>query len=123
MSAKAKRHQPVANPPAKKTNPDGSDAAAKPCLACPRPAGYLVQLLLVALYMSTYDEVSVPASCESEQPRPFTLMQLLKQQVGYKSTRCKCGRRACVMQLLVNLCCLRRRKPTQTAATQQLSQT
>ena len=90
-------------PPAKKTNPDGRDAAANSVLACPRPAGYLVQLLLVALYMSTYDEVSVlsmSASCESEQNRPFTLMQLFKQQVGYKSTRCKCGRRACVMQHL-----------------------
>jgi hypothetical protein len=43
-------------PPAKNTSPDASDAAAKSARACPRPAGYVVQLLLVALYMSTYDD-------------------------------------------------------------------
>ena len=40
-------------PPAKNTRPDGNDAAANPNRACPRPLGNLVQLLLVALYMST----------------------------------------------------------------------
>jgi hypothetical protein len=44
------------SPPAKKTNPDANDAAARPLRACPRPLGYVVQLLLVALYMSTYDD-------------------------------------------------------------------
>jgi hypothetical protein len=48
-------------PPAKNTSPDANDAAAKQHRACPRPAGYVVQLLLVALYMSTYDE-EVPLS-------------------------------------------------------------
>jgi hypothetical protein len=43
-------------PPAKKTNPDANDAAARKSRACPRPVGYVVQLLLVALYISTYDE-------------------------------------------------------------------
>jgi hypothetical protein len=47
-------------PPAKNTSPDASDAAAKPLRACPRPAGYVVQLLLVALYMSTYDDAMRP---------------------------------------------------------------
>jgi hypothetical protein len=40
-------------PPAKKTSPDANDAPAKPERACPRPVEYLVQVLLVALYMST----------------------------------------------------------------------
>jgi len=40
-------------PPAKNTRPDGNDAAAKEYRACPRPVGNVVQLLLVALYMST----------------------------------------------------------------------
>jgi len=40
-------------PPAKNTRPDGNDAAAKRFRACPRPVGNVVQLLLVALYMST----------------------------------------------------------------------
>ena len=43
-------------PPAKNTNPDANDAAARKPRACPRPVGYVVQLLLVALYMSTYDD-------------------------------------------------------------------
>jgi hypothetical protein len=43
-------------PPAMNTNPDANDAAARSARACPRPVGYVVQLLLVALYMSTYDE-------------------------------------------------------------------
>jgi hypothetical protein len=47
-------------PPAKNTSPDANDAAAKLLRACPRPAGYVVQLLLVALYMSTYDERLLP---------------------------------------------------------------
>jgi hypothetical protein len=47
-------------PPAKKTNPDANDAAARAPRACPRPVGYVVQLLLVALYMSTYDELVFP---------------------------------------------------------------
>jgi hypothetical protein len=49
-----------AQPPAKNTSPDASDAAAKTYRACPRPAGYVVQLLLVALYMSTYDDKPLP---------------------------------------------------------------
>ncbi len=49
------KNAPVA-PPAKNTNPDANDAAARPFRACPRPVGYVVQLLLVALYMSTYDD-------------------------------------------------------------------
>ena len=40
-------------PPAKNTRPDGNDAAANPHRACPRPVGNVVQLLSVALYMST----------------------------------------------------------------------
>jgi hypothetical protein len=44
-------HAPV-QPPAKNTSPDANDAAAKWPRACPRPAGNVVQLLLVALYMS-----------------------------------------------------------------------
>jgi hypothetical protein len=40
-------------PPAKNTRPDGNDAAANKYRACPRPVGNRVQLLLVALYMST----------------------------------------------------------------------
>ncbi len=51
---------PVVKPPAKKTNPDANDAAARAPRACPRPVGYAVQLLLVALYMSTYDDVIEP---------------------------------------------------------------
>ena len=43
------------SPPAKKTNPDANDAAAILSRACPRPVRCVVQLLLVALYMSTYD--------------------------------------------------------------------
>jgi hypothetical protein len=50
---------PVA-PPAKNTNPDANDAAARPFRACPRPVGYLDQLLLVALYTSTYDDALLP---------------------------------------------------------------
>jgi hypothetical protein len=49
-----------AQPPAKNTSPDANDAAAKWLRACPRPAGYVVQLLLVALYMSTNDESALP---------------------------------------------------------------
>jgi hypothetical protein len=45
-------HAPV-QPPEKNTSPEVNDAAAKWLRACPRPAGYVVQLLLVALYMST----------------------------------------------------------------------
>ena len=48
------------SPPAKKTNPDANDAAARAPRACPRPVGYAVQLLLVALYISTYDDVVEP---------------------------------------------------------------
>ena len=44
---------PDIRPPAKNTRPDGNDAAAKSYRACPRPVGNVVQLLLVALYMST----------------------------------------------------------------------
>jgi hypothetical protein len=47
-------------PPAKNTNPDANDAAARLPRDCPRPAGYVVQLLLVALYMSTYDDWALP---------------------------------------------------------------
>ncbi len=54
------RSAPVKKPPAKKTNPDANDAAARKPRACPRPVGYVVQLLLVALYMSTYDERPSP---------------------------------------------------------------
>ncbi len=45
-----------AKPPAKNTNPDTSDAAAKQQRASPRPSGYVDQLLLVALYRSMYEE-------------------------------------------------------------------
>ncbi len=48
---------PDDQPPAKKTKPDGKDAAAKYPRACPRPFGYLVQLLLVTLYISMYDDM------------------------------------------------------------------
>jgi hypothetical protein len=42
------------------TKPEGNDAADRSVLACPRPAGFLVQLLLVALYMSTKEDSSEP---------------------------------------------------------------
>jgi hypothetical protein len=47
-------------PPAKKTNPDANEAAARYTRACPRPVGYVVQLSLVALYMSTCDDGTSP---------------------------------------------------------------
>ena len=81
-------------PPAKKTNPDGNDAAAKKRRPCPRPWGYLDQLLLVSLYMSTNDDASLPESNTSAQPRPYMRTRLLKQQAVYKSARC--SRSACL---------------------------
>jgi hypothetical protein len=56
QSKHAKKEKPAFQPPAKNTNPDPNDAPANEPRGCPRPAGYAVQLLLVALYMSTYDE-------------------------------------------------------------------
>jgi hypothetical protein len=50
---KKKTLTPSDQPPAKKTKPEGKDAAAKSSRACPRPLGNLIQLLFVALYMST----------------------------------------------------------------------
>jgi hypothetical protein len=47
---------PVVMPPAKITRSEDNDAAAKEHRACPRPAECLVQLLLVASYMSTNAE-------------------------------------------------------------------
>ena len=40
---------PVGMPPAKKTKPEGNDAAANRVRPCPRPPGKRVQMLLEAL--------------------------------------------------------------------------
>jgi hypothetical protein len=58
---------PDDQPPAKKTKPDGKDAAAKYPRACPRPFGYLVQLLLVALNRSMFPEYMFPDAQASLQ--------------------------------------------------------
>jgi hypothetical protein len=64
-------------PPAKKTNPDANDAAARSLRACPRPVGYVVQLLLVALYMSTYDELVFPSYITVSNHLTLPLMHAL----------------------------------------------
>jgi hypothetical protein len=57
-------------PPAKKTKPDGSDAAARPYRACPSRLGKRVQLLLVALYMSTSAESPVLSRPPAKNTKP-----------------------------------------------------
>jgi hypothetical protein len=66
------RHtSPEVTPPAKKTKPDGSDAAANLDRVWPKPAGSLVQLLLLALYMSTSAENLSPDVDVSSKTMPL----------------------------------------------------
>jgi hypothetical protein len=57
-------------PPAKKTKPEGSDAAPIWARPIERPLGNWDQLLLVALYMSTYLEYGPSAAHVSAQHKP-----------------------------------------------------
>jgi hypothetical protein len=73
FNRKTKHGSLLVRPPANKTNPDANDAADKLPRACPRPAGYVLHLLLVALYTSTYDDRAPPDAHASLRISPSNM--------------------------------------------------
>jgi hypothetical protein len=83
-AAHAQLLAPDVSPPAKNTRPDGNDAPAKLPRASPRPLGNEVQLLLVALYMSTKEETPLPpvkhASAQHPHPHKHSRSSISNRQ-------------------------------------------
>ncbi len=125
------RRTPVA-PPAKTTNP-GNEAAAKLWRACPRPSENEIQLLLVVLYMSTYDEGPLPDAKESLKHQLLHMrtsdISIKHQSSARKSStnkniipNNKCSTQPESTQVAgTHLPRLQQRKPIQTPTTQQPS--